>query len=116
VLARATEGDVVAIAVTGERIAAITSDRVTMLDAGASALFETDASAHAPVSVAITEHARFVITAGADGSLRVFGADGASLGATDVADPVAVRVDPRGRAIVTASRDGVVRAFECAAP
>ncbi len=114
VRARASVGEVVEVATAADHIAAVTSESVSLLDRDASSIFTVDAPA--PVGVAITEHARFVITAGADGSLRVFGDDGAQITAADVADPVVVRIDPRGSAVVTGSRDGVVRAFECVAP
>lgn len=114
---RGEGGELVEVAVASDRIAAVSGDRVTLLDASLSELWSADASAHAPVSVALTSNARFVVTAGADGSLRVWDAeDGTEQGSADVTDPVVVRAAPAGTAIISGSRDGAVRAFDCSAP
>ncbi|MCZ7681050.1 MAG: hypothetical protein M5U28_20590 [Sandaracinaceae bacterium] len=87
---------------------------VVVFDGALAPRWIAPAGEHAPVSVALTAGGRFVITAGADGSLRARDAlDGAEIAVADVADPRAVRVHPGGAAVVVGSRDGAVRAFEC---
>lgn len=110
-------GELLEIAAAGGRVAGAGPTTIALLDEDLAPRWVLPASEHGPVSVALSRGGRFVVTVGADGSLRALDADdGAELAIADVADPRTVRVDPSGSAIVVGSRDGAVRAFECALP
>jgi WD40 repeat protein len=109
-------GDVAEVAPCGDRIAFAGPTSLGVIDRELNTIWSRGEIDHAPVGVAMTAAGQFVLTAGADGSLRVHTADeGLEVDAVDVADPVILRAEPTGRAVFVGSRDGLVHVFECQA-
>jgi len=68
---------------------------------------------HDPVGVALVPGADLFVTAGAEGTLRLWDAGGAALLTLEVPAPVSVAVDPSGALITAAGADGVLRLYGC---
>jgi WD40 repeat protein len=114
VTARIALPEVSQVAVAEGVIAAAGPTFVGVLDETLSPAWQRDVSDHAPIGVVLTTGGAHAISAGADGSLRVFRtSDGEEIGAADVADPVVIRAEPTGRALFVGSREGLVHVFEC---
>jgi WD40 repeat protein len=102
------------IAAARDVIAAVSANRLVILDASLAPSSDLDVSDRAPTSISLSPDGHLAFTANGDGSLDVRDTDGGSvLGSIDIEDPVVVRSDLAGRSVFVGSRSGAISVVEC---
>jgi hypothetical protein len=109
----AQQGQVKAIAVDGEHLAAAGDNFIAILDPEAIAGEKTlvPVEGHAAIGVALLTE--MVVTVGHEGTLRTWSMTGEPLATLQIPEPIGIGRDADGATLFTSGPDGMLHAFGC---